>query len=95
MSTGTNLVIFHRINYLLNCFEVLDHEAQHSRLAEIRLMLTSPDERCFKLKTQHLESMTSQALYSKKDHLIFEMVNTEQFSKIIRRLINWKIYYLQ
>ena len=92
MSTGTNLVIFHRINYLLNCFEVLDHEAQRSRLAEIRLMLTSPDERYFKLKDPtHLESMTSQALYSKKDHLIFEMVNTEQFNqdyKTINQLEN-------
>ena len=80
--TETNLVSFHRINYLLNCFEVLDHEKQRSRLAAIRLMLTSPEERYFKLKDPtHLESMTSQALYSKKDHPIFEMVNTEQFNQ--------------
>ena len=61
----TDQLIIDRINYLLADFETFNREEQRSRLAEIRLMITSSTETPFKRKDPtYFQKKTREELYS-------------------------------
>lgn len=72
LAPDTDQLSIDRINYLLADFDAFNREEQRSRLAEIKLMITSTTVKTFKRKDPtHFQRKTSEVLYSFTDNPTF------------------------